>query len=209
MFPSTESRAWLGIQKLNALRVALPPVPLTAAASPAMTDGRKAFSPQFFAASAPQLKGGVFQNLIYPRHSRAKEIDMTQEQQPDLRALAAAADKGGQHIYTHWRDSNAHKANLAWHQAASPELVVGLLDRIAELERWQEDVRSNSPLLARMERAEQRVQDLEAQQERKPLADEQIQQIDDETPFHESPGWSLRFARNVLAARAKQPVSDT
>lgn len=48
-----------------------------------------------------------------------------------------------------------------------------------------------------------------AQQERKPLADEQIQQIDDETPFHESPGWSLRFARNVLAARAKQQVSDT
>lgn len=52
----------------------------------------------------------------------------------ELRALAAAADKNGQHIYTHWRDSNAHKANELWCRAASPELVVGLLDRIAELE---------------------------------------------------------------------------
>lgn len=43
--------------------------------------------------------------------------------------------KDGQHIYTHWRDSNPHKANEAWHQAASPEPVVGLLDHIAELER--------------------------------------------------------------------------
>lgn len=51
-----------------------------------------------------------------------------------LRALAAAAEKDGQHIYTHWRDSNAAKANEAWHKAASPELFVGLLDRIAELE---------------------------------------------------------------------------
>lgn len=207
-----ESRAWLGIQKLNALHIALPPVPLKAAASPAMTAGRKAFSPQFFAASAPQLKGGVFQNLIYPRHSRAKEIDMTQEQQPDLRALAAAADKDGQHIYTHWRDSNAAKANQAWCQAASPEVVIGLLDRIADLEaqlaqpsreqinKWLE-VHKLMTIDPDVWRA--------AQQERKPLADEQIRQIDDETPFHESPGWSLRFARNVLAARAKQQVSDT
>lgn len=88
-----ESRAWLGIQKLNALRVVLPPVRLTDAASPAMTAGRKAFSPQFFAASAPQLKGGVFQNLIYPRHSHAKEIDMTQEQQPAALLLASALDR--------------------------------------------------------------------------------------------------------------------
>lgn len=43
-----------------------------------MTAGRKALSPQFFAASAPLLKGGVFQNLIYPRHSPAKESDMAQ-----------------------------------------------------------------------------------------------------------------------------------
>lgn len=55
----------------------------------------------------------------------------------ELRALAAAADKDGQHIYTNWRDSNAHKANELWCQAASPELVVGLLDRIAELEAQQ------------------------------------------------------------------------
>lgn len=55
----------------------------------------------------------------------------------ELRAMAAAADKDGQHIYTHWRDSNAHKANELWCRAASPELVVGLLDRIAELEAQQ------------------------------------------------------------------------
>ena len=67
-----------------------------------------------------------------------------------LRTLAAAADKGGEHIYTHWRDSNAAKANEAWHRAVSPELVTGLLDRIAELE---------------------------AQQERKPLAEEQIEEL--------------------------------
>lgn len=73
-----ESRAWLGILKLNALHVALPPAPLTAAEFPVMTVGRKAFSPQFFAGSAPLLKGGVFQNLIYPRHSPAKESDMAQ-----------------------------------------------------------------------------------------------------------------------------------
>lgn len=54
-----------------------------------------------------------------------------------LRALAAAAEKDGQHIYTHWRDSNAAKANEAWHKAASPELFVGLLDRIAALEAQQ------------------------------------------------------------------------
>ena len=41
--------------------------------------------------------------------------------------------------------------------------------RVQELEAWQEEVRSNSPLLARLERAEQRVQELEALQERKPM----------------------------------------
>ena len=137
---------------------------------------------------------------------------MNQGQQPDLRDLAAAADKDGQHIYTHWRDSNAAKANQAWCQAASPKVVIGLLDRIADLEaqlaqpsreqinKWLE-VHKLMTIDPDVWRA--------AQQERKPLADEQIQQIDDETPFHESPGWSLRFARNVLAARAKQQVSDT
>ena len=61
-------------------------------------------------------------------------VDEHYQPQPDLRALAAAADKGGEHIYTHWRDSNSAKANEAWHRAASPDLVIGLLDRIAELE---------------------------------------------------------------------------
>ena len=73
-----ESRAWPGIQKLSALHVALLPVRWTAAAFPAMTAGPKALSPQFFAVSARQPKGGVFLNLIYPRHSPAKESDMAQ-----------------------------------------------------------------------------------------------------------------------------------
>lgn len=65
-------------------------------------------------------------------------VDEHYQPLPDLRALAAAADKGGEHIYTHWRDSNAAKANEAWCRAASPELVIGLLDRIASLEAQQE-----------------------------------------------------------------------
>lgn len=65
-----------------------------------------------------------------PRPPAETQADM-------LRRLAAAADKHGQHIYTHGRDSNAAKANEAWHRAASPELVIGLLDRIAELEAKQ------------------------------------------------------------------------
>lgn len=61
-----------------------------------------------------------------------------QESQADmLRRLAAAADRHGQHIYTHWRDSNAAKANEEWQNAASPELVIELLDRIAVLEARQ------------------------------------------------------------------------
>lgn len=45
-----------------------------------------------------------------------------------LEALARAADQGeGQHIYTHWRDSNNHKANEAWHLAASPAAVLELI----------------------------------------------------------------------------------
>ncbi|WP_162989503.1 hypothetical protein [Comamonas sp. lk] len=89
-------------------------------------------------------------------------MGVTQNTPEQLRALAAAADKHGQHTYTHWRDSNAAKANELWCQAASPELVTGLLDRIKELEAWQDDVRSNSPLLARLDRAEKRVKELEA-----------------------------------------------
>lgn len=50
-----------------------------------MTAGRKVFSPQFFAASAHQPKGGVFQNLIYPRHSPAKEIDMARPSKREIR----------------------------------------------------------------------------------------------------------------------------
>lgn len=33
-----------------------------------------------------------------------------------------------------------------------------------------------------------------------PLTDEEIRRIDDETMFHESPEWSLRFARAIERA---------
>lgn len=36
--------------------------------------------------------------------------------------------------------------------------------------------------------------------QRKPLTDEEIKRIDDSTHFHESPDWSLRFARAVERA---------
>lgn len=64
-----------------------------------------------------------------------------------LRRLAAAADKHGQHIYTHWRDSNAAKANEEWHNAASPELVISLLDRIAQLEAQRAAEQERKPVL--------------------------------------------------------------
>lgn len=130
MFPSTESRAWPGIQKLSVSRVALPPARWTAAAFPVMTAGRKVFSPQFFAASARQPKGGVFQNLIYPRHSPAKESDMSQAmtqqaQEPivwrfiefnDRRALrdapAARVEADGQWL---WMTPKDIRANIKDH----------------------------------------------------------------------------------------------
>lgn len=43
------------------------------------------------------------------------------------------------------------------------ELLRTLHARVQDLERWQEQVRSNSPNLALMERAEKRVQELEAE----------------------------------------------
>lgn len=40
-----------------------------------------------------------------------------------------------------------------------------------------------------------------ATQELKPLTDERIREIDDETHFHESPDWPVRFARGIEAAQ--------
>ena len=46
-----------------------------------------------------------------------------------------------------------------------------------------------------------RIAELEAQVQpaREPLTDERIRQLDDETHFHESHDWSVRFARRVEA----------
>lgn len=52
----------------------------------------------------------------------------------ELRNLATAAESHGHHIYTNPRDSNQWKDNKAWHEAASPSAVLGLLDCIAALE---------------------------------------------------------------------------
>lgn len=72
--------------------------------------------------------------------------------------------------------------------------------RIAELEAWQEDVRSNSPLLARLERAEQRVQELEAQQERKPLTEGEIAEALLTHCGHIPPGYFVKNARAIERA---------
>lgn len=53
----------------------------------------------------------------------------------NLRTLADAAEKDGQHIYTNPRDSNAWQANEAWHKAAAPEVVIELLNQIEQLEQ--------------------------------------------------------------------------
>ena len=45
----------------------------------------------------------------------------------DLKRLAAAADKGGHHIYTHARDSNNSVANAVFICAATPEAVLALI----------------------------------------------------------------------------------
>lgn len=42
--------------------------------------------------------------------------------------------------------------------------------------------------------------------ERKPLTDERIREIDDETHFHESPDWPVRFARAIEAELRKAPT---
>lgn len=45
-----------------------------------------------------------------------------------------------------------------------------------------------------------------AAQERKPLTDERIREIDDETHFHEAPDWPVRFARAIEAELRKAPA---
>lgn len=43
-----------------------------------------------------------------------------------------------------------------------------------------------------------------AAQEHKPLTDERIREIDDETHFHEAPDWPVRFARAIEAEIRKK-----
>lgn len=45
---------------------------------------------------------------------------------------------------------------------------------------------------------------LKAAQERAPLTDERIREIDDETHFHEAPDWPVRFARAIEAEARKK-----
>jgi hypothetical protein len=64
---------------------------------------------------------------------------MDNNQIEKMKALALAAEKNGEHIYTLPRDSNKWKENEAWHKAASPEAFSELLterdELIAEVER--------------------------------------------------------------------------
>lgn len=79
-------------------------------------------------------------------------------QQPEALRLAADLEEGN-FLLSQERNATAHTLRT-------------LHARVQELERWQDDVRSNSPLLARLERAEQRVRELEAKQDRAPLSED-------------------------------------
>lgn len=57
--------------------------------------------------------------------------------------------------------------SLYQERAATEAELRRLHARVQELERWQEDVRSNSPLLAELQRAKDRVHELEAQAARR------------------------------------------
>ena len=52
-----------------------------------------------------------------------------------LEALANAASKGGDHIYTHPRDDNNWQANDAFSKGATPEVVLELIRRASDAER--------------------------------------------------------------------------
>lgn len=58
------------------------------------------------------------------------------------------------------------------------------------------DVEGEPEVLRRVKWA---ARQLKAAQERPPLTDERIREIDDETHFHESPDWPVRFARAIEA----------
>lgn len=47
-----------------------------------------------------------------------------------LREAAMNAEKGGQHIYTHPRDSNKHAQNKLFNELATPEVVLALFDKL-------------------------------------------------------------------------------
>jgi hypothetical protein len=99
-----------------------------------------------------------------------------------------------------------------FYAAANPAAVLALLDRVQELEAALKKANGQAEHFEREWYLRgDKLEDLQAQltAQREPLTDEQIQQIDDETPFHESPGWNLRFARNVLAAAAKPQEAAT
>ncbi len=51
----------------------------------------------------------------------------------ELRELAEAAEKDGDHIYTNPRDSNKWRDIEAWVNVASPAVVTALLDELATL----------------------------------------------------------------------------
>ena len=122
-----------------------------------------------------------------------------------LRTLAAAADKHGQHTYTHWRDSNAAKANEAWCQAASPELVVGLLDRITELEAKEINIEQFRVMVTEAARNPllKRIVDLETQlaAEAARTAAEKLR-ADQMSQQHDMQAAMNREARQALAAGA-------
>ena len=90
-------------------------------------------------------------------------------------------------------ESAFHWANEIDTRAKAAKLLRAQQARIAELERWQEDVRSNSPLLAELQRANARVQELEASQaQRVPLDAYKLREIFKKlNENHDEEGWNF------------------
>lgn len=111
-----------------------------------------------------------------------------------------------------WRDRASEivalRARIAQLEGKTPVVQPDdTLAKIAEVaacfgDDWP-DVEGEPEVLRRVKWA---ARQLKAAQERAPLTDERIQEIDDETHFHESPGWPMRFARAIEADVRKKPA---
>lgn len=111
----------------------------------------------------------------------------------ELRTLATAAEGNGAHIYTHPRDSERWASNIEWLNAASPVVVLALLDRVQELDDL------NTQLCEQADAAANAYRELEAQlAAQKPLTADDIKEPQDGT--HWRVVWWNESCRMLLPA---------